>query len=174
MAKTFLDEIVEYPSKALQTISNNKECMALLLNKKLSELTEDDIDTAIDDYMFDYEYVDNTTTETAAYIWVEMDVPRVSNKHIKEAKLYITIACHKQFMKIKSNIISGVGGNRRDNLVRFVDKVLNGNDIFGIGVLALESVKSVSSSNTQFTCREMCYRVSDFNIKDNLNDAGLR
>lgn len=170
MDKTFLDELVDYPAQALQLIDKSKECLALLLNKSIKELTEDDADDAFK-FMFDYEYVDNTTTEAAAYIWVEAEVPQVSNKHIKDLRLYVTVACHKNFMKLKSNIISGLSGNRRDNLVRYIDKILNGNDLFGIGRLKLNTVKTYTSSNSQFTMRELCYVVPDFNIKEGVDEA---
>lgn len=172
MDKTYLDELIDYPAQALQLIDNNKECLALLLDKNVKEITEDDTDEAFK-YMFDYEYVDNTTTQASAYIWVEAEVTQVSSKHIKDLRLYVTVACHKNFMKLKPSIISGIGGNRRDNLVRYIDKILNGNDLFGIGKLVLENVKTYSSSNSQFTMRELSYKVPDFNIKEGVDEARI-
>lgn len=174
MAKTNLDEIIDYPAQAIKQIADNKECVALLLNKKISTITDDDVDEALDRYIYDYEYVDNTITETSAYIWVEAEVSRGLNKQINNMKLYVTVACHKSFMKMSSGIIAGITGNRRDNLVRFIDKVLNGNDLFGIGNLKLDTVKTISSSNSHFTIRELQYSVSDFNKRENYDEITIR
>lgn len=169
MAKTYLDELIDYPAKVIQKICSSNECLALLLNKNINDITEDDIDIALEQHIFDYEYLDDTMLEAQSFIWVEIDIPDVSNKHIKDVRLYITVACHKQTMKINSNIIKGVGGNRRDNLVRYIDKILNNNKDFGIGKLKLEAVRSVTSSNQSFTLREISYEISDFNIKEQLS-----
>lgn len=174
MAKTYLDELVEYPAKALQKISANKEIIALLVNVGVDKVTEDDVDKALDDFIFDYEYVDNTITQASAYIWAEADVPVVSNKQIKGMKLYITVACNKKYMKLNTKTFSGIVGNRRDNLVRCIDKILSGSDIFGIGVLTLNSVRTLTSSNPSFTLRELCYNVPDFHIRENLDENFIR
>lgn len=174
MAKTYLDEIIEYPAKAIQQICNSKECIGLLLNKNIQKITEDDVDEALDKYIYDYEYIDNTTTESAAFVWVDTTVPSVSNKQIKGLKLYVTIACSKDYMDIDRKVASGISGNRRDNLARYIDKTLNNNDIFGIGTLKLNSVTTLTSSNPKFTVRELCYTVPDFNIKENLDEVGIR
>lgn len=166
MAKTYLDEIIEYPMKVIQSICQSKECIALLLNKNINQISEDDADDALDRYIKTYQYVDDTVTESAAYIWVETDIPRVDNSTIKDMHLYVTIACSKDFMEIKKKIISGLAGNRRDNLVRYIDKVINGSDVFGIGKLKLTSMVTLTSSNQLFTIRELTYEVPDFNIKD--------
>lgn len=166
MDKTFLDEIVEYPSKVIQKISTSQECIALLANVKASEVTDDVIDNTLDNNIFDYQYVNDTVSTASAYIMVEVECPRVSNKQIKELKIYVTIACHKDFMKLNRKTFPKYIGNRRDNLVRYVDKMLNDQSNFGIGTLKLNYVKTVSSSNQAFTMRELCYEVSDFNIKE--------
>lgn len=152
--------------KVIQSICQSKECIALLLNKDINQISEDDADNALDRYIKTYQYVDDTITESAAYIWVETDIPRVDNSTIKDMHLYVTVACSKDFMDIKKRIISGLAGNRRDNLVRYIDKVINGSDIFGIGKLKLTSMVTLTSSNQSFTTRELTYEVPDFNIKD--------
>ena len=68
-------------------------------------------------------------------------------------------------MKLNGRIFQGVIGNRRDNLVRYVDSLLNGETFLGIGALNLRTVKSVSSP-ANFTGRLLTYEISDFNIVD--------
>lgn len=163
MAKTYLDQIVEYPSKVMLRIAEDKSCTGLLVNKAFDTITEDDMDDALDNFIKDYQYVDETTQEVQAYIWVEMDVPRVDNKTIKDVRLYVTVACHKGYMPLDKKTFKGIIGNRRDNLVRYIDKVLNNSMFLGLGTLKLKSVSTLAPING-FTVREITYEVPDFNI----------
>ena len=163
MAKTYLDQVVEYPSKVMLRIAEDKCCTGLILNKPFSEVGEDDIDTVLDDYIKDYQYVDETTQETAAFVWVEMEVNQVDNKTIKGGRLYVTVSCHKNYMALAPKVFKGVIGNRRDNIVRYIDKILNNSQFMGIGRLKLRSVKTIAPISG-FTGRELTYEVPDFNI----------
>ncbi len=163
MAKTYLDQIVDYPAKVMLRIAEDKYCTGLLTNKAFAEVGEDDIDRAADEFIKDYQYVDDTVQTTAAYIWVEMEVNRVDNKTMKGIRLYVSVACHKNYMTLNRQTFKGIKGNRRDNLVRFVDKVLNNSEFLGLGALKLHSVKTVTPINN-FTIREITYEIPDFNI----------
>ena len=163
MAKTYLDQIVEYPAKVMLRIAEDKYCTGLITNKAFSAVSEDEIDKAREDFIKDYQYVYDTTLETAAYVWVEMEVNRVDNKTIKGIRLYVSVACHKNYMALSRQIFKGIIGNRRDNLVRYIDKVLNNSEFLGIGKLKLHSVKTVTPING-FTIRELTYEIPDFNI----------
>lgn len=163
MAKTYLDQIVEYPSKVMLRIAEDKTCTGLLINKAFNEVTEVDADKAMTDFIKDYQYVDETTQTVAAYIWVEVEIDRVDNRAIKGITLYVTVACHKNYMDLNRQIFKGIMGNRRDNLVRYIDKILNNSEFLGIGALKLNSVKTVTPING-FTIREIIYDIPDFNI----------
>ena len=156
---------MEFPKKAIGSITSSKTIIALLVNKAVNAVTQEDIDRVLTDSIFDYQYVDMTTQESAAYIWVEIDIPRVANRTVKDVRLYVTVSCHKKFMRPDKRKFPGMTGNRRDNLVRFIDKVLNFSDIFGIGKLKLQSVKTLSPVNG-FTLKELEYLVPDFNLRE--------
>ncbi len=158
---TYLDEIVRYPNEAIRLIGEDKYCAGLLVNKAFDEVTDDDKDLAYG-RMFDYEFVTSTTTESLAYIFCEIDIPRVKNKTIKDIELYVTVACHKDYMHLDRKVFRGIIGNRRDNLVRFIDKLLNFSDVFGIGDLSLQRVNTGTLSD-KFTARRLTYTVPDFN-----------
>lgn len=163
MAKTYIDQIVEYPAKIIQRISSDDQCVALLTDKSPTDVGDEDRDAVINENLFDYQYVDKTTQTTGAYIWVEMEVDRVMNRTVKGTKIYVTIACHKNYMRLNRKRFRGIGGNRRDNLVRFVDRVLNDQSFLGIGALSLSSVRTLTPING-FAMREIVYSVPDFNI----------
>lgn len=164
MAKTFLDELVEYPAKVIQKIGTTKNIVALLADDASIDMDSDEADDVFDKYLFDYGYVDSTTTEARAFVCVEAELLRTPTPTVQDLRLYVTIICHKNYMKIDPSRFTGVIGNRRDNLVRNIDIVLNGSDIFGIGLLTLDSVKTVSSP-TGFTARELTYKIADFKNK---------
>jgi len=67
-------------------------------------------------------------------------------------------------MQLDRKVFKGVIGNRRDNLVRFIDRLLNFSDIFGIGALSLRAVRTGTLSD-KFTIRELEYRVPEFNMR---------
>lgn len=160
MANTFLDELVEYPVKALHRIGTDSMVAQLLTDNPAIDMESDEAYDIFDKFLFDYIYVDGTTTEAAAYICVEAETVKAPTPTMQNMKLYVTIICHKQFMKVDSIKFKGMIGNRRDNLVRYVDKLLNGSDIFGIGKLALEHAHTVPAP-TGFTARELTYTVPE-------------
>lgn len=164
MAKTFLDELVEYPAKAIQKLGTNQDIVSLLTDEATIDMDSDEADDVFDKYLFDYGYVDATTTEARAFVCVEAELIRSATPTIQDFRLYVTVICHKNFMSIDTRRFPGIIGNRRDNLVRSIDKVLNGSEVFGIGCLTLNSVKTISSP-TGFTARELTYFISDFRNK---------
>ena len=163
MAKTYLDQIVDYTSLVIQKISSDKYCVGLLLNKAFDSVDENDCDEALERHIFDYQYVDETTQTSTAYVWVEMEVNDVSNTQIKNNRLYVTVSCHKEYMELDHKIFKGLSGSRRDNLTRYIDKLLNNAGGFGIGNLSLLSVRTLSPVNG-FVGRELTYEMPDFNI----------
>ena len=162
MDNTFLDVLVECPTKAIAKIGKDKDVAALLLDKANVDMTSDEADDIFDKYIFDYGYVDGSTSEAEAFICVEAETGGRSTPAVRGFRLYVTIICHKNYMKIDPRKLPGMVGNRRDNLTRIVDNILNGADLCGIGALILDSVKTVASP-TGFAARELTYRLCDFN-----------
>ncbi len=167
MAKTYLDQIVDYPSKIIAKLAQDKYCAGFILNKAFANITEEDVQNVLENHIKDYQFVDETYQESAAYIWVEIDVNKVDNRTIKDIMIHVTIVCHNNYMALTTNSFDGIVGNRRDNIVRFVDKILNNSILVGIGKLKFKSVKTIAPINGDgFTARELIYEVPDFNIID--------
>lgn len=164
MDKSMIDQLVEYPAKAIHKIGTDKTVAALLTNDPDIDMSSDEADDIFDKYLYDYGYVDDSATESRAYICVEAEATKSATSAVQNVKLYVTVVCHKRFMSIDSEKFPGMIGNRRDNIVRYADRLLNGSDIFGIGKLQLESVKTVSAP-VGYTARELTYRVADFKSK---------
>ena len=164
--KTFLDPVVDYPAIALRAIGTDETVVKLLTNNPNIDMESDEADDVFDKYLYDYTYVDGTTTESEAYICaeVEVTVPRGENKaSFFNSVLYITIVCHNNFMKLDPTLFPGIGGNRRDNLVRYCDRLINGSDLFGVGKLTLKAVRSISAP-IGFSVRELTYEVPSFKV----------
>lgn len=159
-----LDKLVEYPVKALHSIGTDRSIVQLLTDNPEVDMESEEADAVFDKYLFDYMYVDGTTAEASAYICVEAEVVKAPTVTMQNMKLYVTVLCHKQFMKVDASKFKGMIGNRRDNLVRYIDNMLNGSDIFGIGQLSLEHAHTVAAP-TGFTARELTYTVPDIRTK---------
>lgn len=164
MANTFLDELVEYPVKALHCIGTDAAVVQLLTDNPNVDMDSETADAVFDKYLYDYLYVDGTTMESEAYVCVEAETAKSPTPTMQNMKLYVTVICHKQFMKVDATKFKGMIGNRRDNLVRYIDKLLNGSDIFGIGKLSFESARTIPAP-TGFTARELMYSVPEFRNK---------
>ena len=164
MDKTYLDELVEYPVKALQKIGTNDMVVKLLTDDPDISMESDEADSVFDKYLYDYGFVDNTTEEASAYICVEAELVSTPTPTVKDLELYVQIVCHKKFMKIDTSRFKGIIGNRRDNLVRYVDELLNGSEIFGIGKLKLKTARVIPAPSG-FAARELTYYIPDFQNK---------
>ena len=163
MDNTILDALVEYPVKALHKIGTNRTIVGLLTNDPSIAVGSDDADSVFDKYLFDYGYVDGTTEEAAAFVCVEAEATR-SSETTMGMKLYVTVFCHKNFSKVDTKLFKGMIGNRRDNIVRYVNDVLAGSDGFGIGKLTFASVRTIPAP-AGFSARELTYIVPEFSVK---------
>lgn len=167
MAKTYLDQIVDYPSKIIAKLAQDRYCAGFILNKAFANITEEDVHNVLDKYIKDYKFINETNQESAAYIWVEIEVNKVDNRTVKDIMIHVNVLCHNDYMALTSNSFDGIVGNRRDNIVRFVDKILNNSSLVGIGKLKFKSMQTVSPINGNgYTGRELIYEVPDFNVID--------
>ena len=165
MAKTFIDELVEAPVKVLQKIGTDETIVQLLTNNPNIDMSSDEADAVFDRYLFDYAYVDDTTDQAEAYICVEVEIPNMFSPTFRDVVLYITVLCHKRYMPIDTSKFKGMIGNRRENLVRYIDRVISGSDLFGVGQLALTSITNIPAP-AGFTARELVYQVPSFHTKN--------
>ena len=77
----------------------------------------------------------------------------------------VNVICHKRYMKLNHKTFKGLKGNRKDNLIRHIDKLLNGTRI-GIGRLELVDVKPLNVPQN-YTGLVSIYRLYDFNRTTN-------
>lgn len=144
-------------SKIMSKIGTNDNVILLINPKENDDLDLDDIlyggDFIINKekvseqgHIFDYNYVNETTTDERVFICIEA-LPSSYSYPLVDVLLYVHIYVHKRIMKITSksainpssptkNEMSKLGfiGNRCDMLTQAIGKVLNGvKNMPGIG-----------------------------------------
>ena len=147
--------------RAKRTIRNalfdDRDVVALIVNYQNVQPETAEYDKA-QRFVMDYRYVDETVQQAAAWVMVETECD-ASSGTMKDLYVYIEVLCSKQYMELDG--WRGVSGNRRDNLLIQVDRVVNGMKNVGIGKINLEDVRVVSAPNG-FTSIVATYVVPDF------------
>lgn len=159
--KTYLDDIIEFKYAVIKSITSSKKVMGLLLNDPNIDLDGDDALDALKNNIFDFDYVDRTIQRSDAFIMVDTEMVKPSSGSMNVWHVYIQIVSEKGYNALDKKIFKGVKGNRKDNIAREVDLLLNGRDDFGIGKLTLKSV-SPSTVPESFTSTLLTYVISDF------------
>ena len=125
-------------------------------------------------HIFDYNFVDDTITETKVFMFVETDIPTMTNRNmLAEFNLYVSIFADKSLIRLSQassptkqemkNL--GYEGNRIDILCGVVDNLLNGKDVKGVGNLQPATMGFVKmyQPNKQFYGKVLTYKVKGFN-----------
>ena len=98
MEATNLDAIVNYPRLILNKIASSEILRELITNKKKATIEDLEDTDGNYKYMFDYDYVDDTTSEEKLYICLDVLPSNVENSHIMEMTIAINVICHKDYM----------------------------------------------------------------------------
>lgn len=158
--QTHLDQLIDYTSDAIRIIAGSPEVVGLMLNKPNPNMDGVD-DEEARKYMYNFDYIDETNLEARAYIMVDADMVSAPTWTVKDMELYVQIILNKSFMDLDTKVWKGRKGNRRDNIAREIDLVLNGDRGFGIGRLQLVSATTANVPSA-FTSKLLTYRIPDF------------
>lgn len=158
---TPLDDLILYKEAVIKKISMSVDIVSLLANDPSIDLDGDEANNIIDRNIFDFDYVDRTVQRSDAYIMVDSEMNQPSSGSMNRWLLYVQVVCAKAFNSIDHKKFKGVYGNRRDNLAKQIDALLNGERFIGIGKLELLSAAPASVPDT-FTSILLTYRVHDF------------
>jgi len=158
--QTHLDELINYSSNVVRALLGSKEVVALMTDHPDPDLYGADGDAAAQ-HIYDYDYVDNTQLEAGVYIMVDCDMVAAPTGSIKDLELYVQVMVSKSIMPLDPKKFKGVKGNRRDNLARQIDLLLNGSHDYGIGRLQLVSARTANVPSS-FTSKLLTYRIPDF------------
>lgn len=153
-----LKDVGAYKNRILSLFINSPEIISLLLN---DNLTDDNVENLVYSQIFPYLYVNETQTDQLSYLCIEVEVPRVPTKMIKDMKIIVWAYCHKGIMKYSKKDYLGT---RADILADMADQCLAGSDSFGIGRPSLESV-TYFFPNDKYYGRQLIYTMPEFKVK---------
>lgn len=158
---TYLDDLVRYKKLIIKEIASSKEVLGLLANDPNIDPDGERAQEIVEKNIFDYDYIDTTVERSDAFIMVESELIKPSSSTINQWYVYVQVVCAKSYNNLDKKIFRGVEGNRRDNLVAEVDRLINGGRDFGIGKLTLMSV-GPASVPSGFTSSIATYGVDNF------------
>ena len=158
---THLDEIIKYKDTIINTIGLSKEVVALLTDNPLIDMDSKAAYDVFDNNLFDYDYVNGVQTADTPLVMVDVEIPSVPTDTIKDLYVFVQVAVPKLQMKLDGTKFKGVKGNRKDNLLRQIDLLLNNKDGLGVGCLNLAGVGVAAVPNT-YTSTLLTYSISDF------------
>lgn len=128
--------------------------------------------------VFDYIFVNDTTTEQKTFCLVDTDIDSVKNNIFTDFYLYIYIFTSKELVRLTNNTTPTVkevkemgcfgssSANRIDSLCTVIDETLNGNKkIKGIGTLKPipRGFGKHYSPNTNYYGRCLIYHITNLN-----------
>lgn len=158
--KTHIDELINFSSEILLRIAESPEVVGLIMDVAPADVTDEEKD-AVWRYLYDYDWIDETVQSAGSFVLVDVDMVAAQTGTIKDLEIYVQVVVSKQIMALNHKTFKGVRGNRRDNLARQIDLLLNGSRDFGIGQLQLASVRTANVP-AAFTSKLLTYRISNF------------
>lgn len=145
-----------YKDNLIAAFQDSGDICELLFDKR--PYTADEVQNLPYSQIFPYPHVDDTQTDAASYICVEVDMPKIPTSTIKEMKICIWACCQRQHMKYSKD---GYAGTRVDILTDMIERRLRESDGFGIGKLQLVSVEHFFPNNKCYG-KLMTYTVPAF------------
>ena len=130
-------------------------------------------------HVFDYNFVDKTTTDEKTFVFVETDIDTVRQNMFTDFNLYICIFSAKSLVRITNDTVPSLTdvaemgykipyhGNRVDILCDIVDGILNGNKkIKGIGDVepAPRGYVTMYCPNSKYYGKCLKYKISNLNM----------
>lgn len=159
--ETYLDDMISYKENVITALSMSREVMGLMANDPNIDLESDEAEKMLERNIFDYDYIEGSLERTDAYIMVDDELVQPASGTFNRWLLYVQVVCAKSFNDIDKRLFRGVKGNRRDNLAREVDLLLNGSREFGVGKLVLTSVAPATVPD-KFTSLMLTYAIYDY------------
>jgi hypothetical protein len=159
---TNLDEIVDYPDAIALALSQDQTVVGLLLDDPNVNLGDADV---LGSQIYNYNFIPDTQTDSLSYITIDTVITSAPTDVTKTIQIIVTVISHKDNIKLKPTIFQRVRGNRRDNLIRYADKVIRDIKNLGIGKIRFwerNPVAPMSTGSTNYTAKSLIYEVQNF------------
>lgn len=133
-----LEEIGIFKNRIVSKLIHDNNVVDVLLNgnegdKDIEVTLLGSDETGTDGCVFEFEYVPDTQETSKTFLCVEVIPEETSGDTITGMSVYVFAYCSKNIMQTYHR--KGTAGTRIDILISDIDKILNGNQEFGIGPL---------------------------------------
>ena len=157
-----IDEIIDYTGEAIRRICASQAVLALIADDPALDLSSSGA-AQWKEHIYDYNGPDTASAQQAAYVIAQTEVVKNSSGTFKELSVSLQILCAKSYMRLDSSKFAA-DGNRRDNIARQIDLLLNGSTAFGVWRMELTSAVIADEAKTPegFTARTLKYRVVNY------------
>lgn len=182
----------EYKNKVINLLLNNEDFIKLI-NPTPSKCPDIDIVDVLlggswkidgkkyneQGYIFDYNFVNETTTDEKTFVFIETTINNIS-QNIVSFSLYISIFAKKNLIRLSKGstptakevmdmgyFVSSINGNRIDVLCEIVDMIINGNSSLpALGNIkpAANNFMTVFTPNKNYYGKCLKYTVQNYNV----------
>lgn len=162
--ETHLDALIDIKEKAIKKIINDKTVMGLVFDDPNIDMDGDEVYNVRQTTIFDHSYTDDTVQTANTMIFVESCMIKRPTESVANWALYVQVVCSHKAVGLDHTKFIGFKGNRRDNIVRHVDVLLNGARDFGIGRMYLSSVQPVTNIPSGFSSIQLIYETDEYAV----------
>lgn len=159
--KTYLDDLIGYKHRIIYDLASSHDVVGLLLDDPQINMDSDAAYEVVGNNIYDFDYVDKSIQRNDAYIMVEAEMANPTSGSMARWWLYVQVVCAKEYNPLDPKKFKGVVGNRRDNLARQIDRLINGREDIGIGHIELANAGPAPVPDT-FTSVMLTYEIQDF------------
>lgn len=135
--ETYIDELIDFKNTAVKKLGRSQEVVGLILDDPNIDMDSDEAIAVVGRDILDHSYCDDTLIDVRALIFVEAAVIKNTTTQMRRDEIDIHIIVDRQYMALDPQRYKGVRGNRRDNLARQVNQLLQESNDFGVGLLTL-------------------------------------
>lgn len=154
----------------VKALSTDENLVSLLVPDYDSTTATQDLDVILQEHIYKTISIDNTQGESRAYICIETYVPTADSDFIKEIGIVINVFCHDNLINLTSTennkmVKLGYYGNRIDQILDCIDRLINGKSGVGIGKVRLRPRNPIGiyTPTNGYYGKSMEYVVTDFN-----------
>lgn len=165
--KTHIDQLIDYKEDIIDLMLRDQKLMGLVFDDPEIDLDGDEVFHARDTHIYDHSYSDDTVQTDKVLILVESAMIGLASKEVNTFEIQIQVIVARNYMKLDTKKFKGLRGNRRDNVVRYIEMLLH-DERLGIGRLSLVDCGPVDVPKG-FTSIKLTFLSSDFSRNRNLS-----
>ena len=148
-----LNEFFDYKNLLMKDICSSAEIVHLLTNNDEASVPNLALRYT---QVFPYEFVPDTVSEAKTFVCFDVDILEVKSRTLYTPVIYVWVFTHKSKMRTEDGRIVV------DELACEIDNILNGDRRYGLGELALKTVRRFVPIDDYYG-RALVYQASDFN-----------